>query len=138
MRVRCPQCNTQVELEHVDQQTEIDCGVCGSTFRAESDETVIYTPPSERQRISHFELVRPTGKGATATVWKARDTNLDRTVAIKVARRDRFASGEMELFLREAQAAAQLQHPNIVSVHEAGQDGEAVYIVSDFVQGMKL
>ena len=45
---------------------------------------------------------------------------------------------EQEKFLREARAAAQLAHPNIVSVHEVGRDGDSIYIVSDFVRGVTL
>ncbi len=45
---------------------------------------------------------------------------------------------EQEKFFREARAAAQLRHPNIVSVHEVGRDGDTIYIVSDFVRGVTL
>jgi serine/threonine protein kinase len=71
-------------------------------------------------------------------VWTARDTELDRTVAVKVPRRGGLTSQEVEQFLREARAVAQLRHPNIVSVHEVGRDGDTVFIVTDLVHGVTL
>ena len=60
-----------------------------------------------------------------------RDTELDRTVAVKIPRQEQLSRDDVEMFLREARAAAQLHHPNIVSVHEVGRDGDTVFIVSD-------
>ena len=76
--------------------------------------------------------------GGFGTVWKARDTLLDRTVAIKIPRREQLDPTSIEKFLREARAAAQLRHPNIVSTHEVGRDGDTLYIVSDYVRGAPL
>jgi tetratricopeptide (TPR) repeat protein len=71
-------------------------------------------------------------------VWKARDLQLDRLVAVKIPHKGRLNLTEIEKFLREARAAAQLHHPNIVSVHEVGLADEFVYIVSDFIEGLSL
>lgn len=76
--------------------------------------------------------------GAFGTVWKAHDLELDRTVAIKIPRRGQLDPTEEEQFLREARVAAQLRHPNIVSVHEVGRDDDTVFIVSDLVRGINL
>ena len=78
------------------------------------------------------------GVGTFGFVWKARDTELDRTVAIKIPRKGQLDPDETEQFLREARAAAQLRHPNIVSVHEVGREEDTVFIVSDFVEGVTL
>jgi WD40 repeat protein/tRNA A-37 threonylcarbamoyl transferase component Bud32 len=78
------------------------------------------------------------GIGAFGSVFKALDLELDRMVAIKIPRKGQLDPLESEQFLREARAAAQLRHPNIVSVHEVGRDGEMVYIVSDLVAGISL
>ena len=88
--------------------------------------------------IGHFELVEQIGVGTFGFVWKARDKELDRTVAIKIPRKGQLDPGETEQFLREARAAAQLRHPNIVSVHEVGREQDTVFIVSDFVEGVTL
>ena len=75
-------------------------------------------------------------------VYRARDTELDRIVAVKVPRAGRFASRDDEdRFLREARSAAQLKHPYIVAVHDAGrldELGDSCYLVSEFVHGSTL
>ena len=78
------------------------------------------------------------GTGGFGTVWKAHDTKLDRLVALKIPRLEKFDRDYAELFLREARAAAQLRHPHIVAVHEVGRENGTLYIVSDFVQGVTL
>ena len=71
-------------------------------------------------------------------MWKAHDTELDRAVAIKIPRRGQLSPAELEAFVREARMAAQLHHPNIVSVHEVGREAETIFIVSDLVRGVSL
>jgi tRNA A-37 threonylcarbamoyl transferase component Bud32 len=78
------------------------------------------------------------GVGGFGTVWKARDPELDRTVALKIPRRGQLRADEVEFFFREARAAAQLRHPHIVAVYEIGREDDIVFIVSDFVRGVTL
>ncbi|MCA9245670.1 MAG: protein kinase [Planctomycetales bacterium] len=89
-------------------------------------------------RVAHFLLVERLGAGAAGEVWKARDTRLERTVAIKIPHRRQMSDEERHRFLREGQAAAQLRHAAIVTVYEVGRDGGEIYIVSDFVDGADL
>ncbi|HEX3599751.1 MAG TPA: bifunctional serine/threonine-protein kinase/formylglycine-generating enzyme family protein [Lacipirellulaceae bacterium] len=89
-------------------------------------------------KLGRFELIEQLGAGSFGSVWLARDNELDRTVAIKVPRQRAMSVADQEQFFREARAAAQLRHPNIVSVHEVGRDGDTIYIVSDFVSGKTL
>ena len=137
-QVRCPGCAAPIDTGADDSLQDVTCPSCGSNFNLiASTETVGYKQPAN-DTIGHFSLQEQVGVGQFGTVWKAKDTNLDRTVAIKVPRKGQLDERETEQFLREARAAAQLKHPNIVSVHEVGRSDESVYIVSDFVNGVTL
>jgi serine/threonine protein kinase/formylglycine-generating enzyme required for sulfatase activity len=144
MHMRCPHCRNAIEVVQDVSSNEVVCPSCGSRFKLINDITVRFTdstahhPSPERRRLSHFELIECLGTGAFGSVWKARDTKLDRDVAVKIPRSGGLSSSESEAFLREARAAAQLKHPNIVGVHEVGQENGTIYIVSDFVNGVTL
>jgi WD40 repeat protein/tRNA A-37 threonylcarbamoyl transferase component Bud32 len=137
MRIRCPHCQNPIELVDESPFAEIPCPSCGSSFSLISGDTTAAYRTGTR-RLAHFELVRELGIGKFGTVWMARDTKLDRTVAIKIPRKGALDAQETELFLRDARAAAQLKHAGIVSVHEIGRDDNTVYIVSDYVEGANL
>jgi WD40 repeat protein/tRNA A-37 threonylcarbamoyl transferase component Bud32 len=96
--------------------------------------------PAERPRtLGKFQLGDLLGKGAFGAVYKARDTELDRVVAVKLPRAGFFATAEeQERFQREARSAGRLHHPGIVAVHEVGAVGGTPYIVSDYVEGRTL
>lgn len=89
------------------------------------------------QRIGRYEVKRMLGEGAFGKVFEARDPQLDRVVALKVAK---SVVGETQLqrFTREARAAAQLRHPHIIPVYEYGQIEGQSYIVYEFVEGETL
>src|SRR5690606_7159339 len=86
-----------------------------------------------------YELLARIGGGGMALVYKARDNLLNRYVAVKVLRQQ-FMHDEdfIRRFNREAQAAASLSHPNIVSIYDVGQDADTHYIVMEFVDGANL
>ncbi len=88
--------------------------------------------------FGRFELLDKLGSGAYGTVWRARDTRLDRIVAVKIPRKGHPSVEEVEQFLREARAVGQLKHPNIVRLHEVSHQDETIYIVSDYVEGLTL
>ena len=137
LRIRCPHCSHHVEMVDEASFDAIDCSTCGSRFslvhRLQEGQEA-----SPLEQIDRFELHSRVGMGAFGTVWKARDTELDRIVAIKIPRQGQLTPEQAEQFLREARSAAQLRHPNIVSVHEVGRAGDVIYIVSDFVDGLSL
>lgn len=137
MQIRCPHCRQPVELVEDSPLEQIDCPSCGSQFNLLDDETIDRRTEAGGT-IGHFKLVEHLGMGQFGTVWMARDTELDRTVAIKIPRQEQISRSDVEMFLREARAAAQLRHPNIVGIHEVGREGDIVYIVSDMVHGATL
>lgn len=92
---------------------------------------------------TRYEVTAQIGKGAFGEVYKARDVLLNRTVAIKRVRLDWLGDGDhardvQRRFIREAQVAAQLQHPNIVTIYDVVSAGNASYIVMEYVDGTTL
>lgn len=91
-------------------------------------------------RLGRFELEAELGVGSFGYVFRARDTELGRTVALKVQRAGSFASDEdVERFLREARSVAQLKHPAIVSLYDTGHTEDGVcFLVTEFIAGETL
>lgn len=92
------------------------------------------------KRISgRYHILRAIGGGGMANVYLANDIILDREVAIKVLRFDFVHDADfIRRFRREAQAAASLDHPNIVSIYDVGEEDDIYYIVMEYVEGMTL
>jgi eukaryotic-like serine/threonine-protein kinase len=89
--------------------------------------------------ISHYQTLRQLGKGGMGEVWLAHDTVLDRQVAIKFLPENLQADPTTkERFLREAKAAAALDHPFICKIYETGESGGRTYIVMEYVEGCNL
>jgi tRNA A-37 threonylcarbamoyl transferase component Bud32 len=138
MHILCPHCHNPIEVVKLSSREEIACPSCGSSFRLETETTTGWQRQAGR-KLGRFELLETVGQGAFGTVYKARDPELDRTVAIKVPRAGNLTEGqELDRFLREARSVAQLRHPSIVTVHEVGQHDGVPYLVSDFVAGVTL
>ena len=90
-------------------------------------------------RLGKFELHDPIGEGAMGVVWKAYDPVLRRYVALKLLSSRVGKNANMrERFLREARAAGVLQHPNIVTVYDAGEDRGQLFIAMEMVEGRDL
>lgn len=86
-----------------------------------------------------YQLIEPLGKGGMAAVYRAQDLMLARFVAIKVLRGEYARHPAFQArFRQEARAAANLTHPNIVTVYDFGMDGEHLYLVMEYVPGMDL
>jgi serine/threonine protein kinase/Tfp pilus assembly protein PilF len=89
-------------------------------------------------RLGPYEILALIGSGGMGEVYKARDTRLDRDVAIKVLPAGLADSDRLYRFAQEARAAAALQHPNIVAVHDIGTHETQPYIVSELLDGDPL
>jgi len=98
----------------------------------------VATPPQQVYN-DRYEPVRLAARGGMAEVWVAHDAQLDRAVALKVLFPELSVDPNfVERFRREAQAAANLSHPNIVSIYDWGEAGSTYFIVMEYVEGRPL
>lgn len=143
MNSHCPKCDRELLRAAADpsdaktiSRSLLVCTFCGSaTLFSESVETLSFDQATAQQQIAHFRLERLLGSGGFGDVWLALDTKLGRLVALKLSKARRR---ETSTLVFEAQTAASLRHPNVVSVHEVGEVDGQVYIASDLIDGMTL
>ncbi|MFN3373540.1 MAG: serine/threonine-protein kinase, partial [Chloroflexus sp.] len=91
------------------------------------------------RRIGRYELIEELGRGGMARVYRARDTQLQRIVALKVLAAQLSMDAEfIKRFEREARTAANLRHPNIVTVYDIGEDQGLHYIAMEYIDGLPL
>jgi serine/threonine protein kinase len=152
---RCPACETALQalddmtdslLRRLQQRGDAETPVLPEAIldrlrslpgvRAERDVLAMSIP----RRLGKFELLEELGVGSFGHVFRARDTELDRIVAIKILRAGGLASREdLDRFVREARSAAQLKHPGLVAIYETGQTTDGTfYLVEEFVPGATL
>jgi tRNA A-37 threonylcarbamoyl transferase component Bud32 len=135
-RLRCPHCHNPIQLGD-EKPDEVLCPGCGGSFQLREARHTDTTSPMKT--LGRFQLLERVGLGGFGAVWRARDTSLDRTVALKIPHTGLLTENErLERFQREARAAAQLRHPGIVTVHEVTTLNGLPVIVAEFVQGAPL
>jgi len=89
--------------------------------------------------LLHYNVVEKLGEGGMGVVWKARDTHLDRFVAVKVLPAEKLKDAERQRrFVQEAKAASALNHPNIVHIYDIAEADGTPFIAMEFVAGKTL
>src|SRR6476619_4062797 len=137
MQVHCPHCQAPFETGDETSWSDLTCPACDNSFSLLGAVSTC-TFRAGLKVLGRFELVHEVGSGRFGSVWKARDTQLQRFVAVKIPRQRELNPQETELFLRDARAAAQLHHAGIAGVHEVGREDDTLYIVTDFIDGVNL
>src|SRR5580658_1604980 len=128
-----------------DQQTvlqtppEKPVEVLNTAIQAVSSAPRLEVGPVPLTRVAEYELIKEVGRGGMGVVFKARDVRLNRIVALKMIRGGELAnSDELQRFEKEANAAAQLKHPNIVGVYRVSDDKEQPFLSMEFIGGTSL
>lgn len=117
----CPACGASIDTTTADPLAKIACPKCGEKARVE-------------RSFNNFVLVETLGVGGMGTVYKARDTLLDRLVALKLLRKDLGAGIDQTAQLQqEARVAASVNHPNVIQVFSSGIDHSQFYLVMELV-----
>jgi hypothetical protein len=117
----CPGCGTSVDTTAAEPLARIPCPNCGKKVRVE-------------RTFDHFLVVETLGVGGMGTVYKARDTELDRFVALKLLRRDLGGEEDSDARLqREARVAASVNHTHVIQVFDSGTDHGQFYVVMELV-----
>lgn len=132
VRIRCPNCSSPVEACADSTLRNLACPSCGNRF------SLVAEPEPEARTLGRFDLLEEVGAGGFGAVWRARDRELGRIVAVKIAYRNQVSPFEAEQFFHEARATAKLSHPNIAKVLELGYEEGQAYIVNEFVDGPNL
>ena len=140
MGIKCPKCQSD------NPDDTIYCGKCATPLKSAEEISItktLITPTERLQKGSsiagRYQIIEELGRGGMGVVYKAEDTKLKRTVALK------FLPSELthipdvkERFMREAQAAAALDHPNICTVYEFDEAEEKTFISMAYIEGQSL
>ncbi len=128
MRFQCPFCSYIIQLDDCEG-LKVMCPSCNQRIRAPKDRF------SETCVVGDFLLEKKLGAGALATVYKATQLSLDRTVALKILFPEFTDKQGLAEFLHEARAAANLSHPNILRSLAVGNDGDVYYMAMTYITG---
>lgn len=130
MRFQCSSCGRIVAVDDIDAGIMVQCGHCGS---------VVQVPPTRLSRgsvIADFIIRRAIGQGGMGTVYLSHQITLDRPAALKILAESYANNAEfVALFIKEARAAAKLNHPHIVQAYAVGEDDGLLYFAMENIDG---
>ncbi len=133
--VKCPRCGAGI----LPDAPEGLCLRCLLVAGAAARERVVAGPARLPERFGNYRILGELGRGAMGRVYRAEQTGMDRVVALKVISfRELTSPDQVDRFRIEAQAAASLDHPNIVSIHEVGEHEDWQYFSMRLVEGGTL
>jgi TolB-like protein/Flp pilus assembly protein TadD/predicted Ser/Thr protein kinase len=140
MSVKCPKCHSD------NPDDTIYCGKCAAPLKSAEEISITKTliTPEERLKkgstiAGRYQILEELGRGGMGVVYKTEDTKLKRTVALKFLPPELTHISEVkERFMREAQAAAALDHPNICTVYEFDEAEEKTFISMAYIEGQSL
>ena len=140
MAITCPKC------QHENPEDTHFCGKCGASLQSDVGRDVTRTFITPKQKIQkgttlggRYTILEELGRGGMGVVYKAEDTKLQRLVALKFLPSELTNVPEVKTrFMREAQAAAALDHPNICTVYEFDETEESTFISMAYIEGQSL
>ncbi len=128
----CRACGREFDLSGSAPGAVVSCPGCGATMDAP-------TPAPGPGPVGRYRIIELIGRGAMGTVFRAEDTLLNREVALKLVAHAAVSSpGSLERFRREAQAMAQVDHPNVVKLFDVGEINGDPYLVMELIRGDHL
>ncbi len=138
VRIHCPHCRQTIVMG-IPVPEELTCENCGRSFRMERQPEPGRLGEILPESVQRFRVEDVLGHGSFGVVYRAWDTELGRTVTLKVPRAGHFRSAEEEeRFAREARSAARLSHPGIVRVYEVAGTDQVPCIVQEYIEGKTL
>jgi len=128
--------------ERKKRASQADSTVIIGARGATAGGTMIIDGAGQKPTLGRYEVEKELGRGAMGTVYLGRDPKINRVVAIKTVSLQEFEAAELpqikERFFREAETAGRLNHPNIVTIYDAGEEQDLAYIAMEFLQGKDL